>query len=342
MPTSLNRRRHDGELPDPPDVRVLLVDDDEHFLHWLCTLVRRLGFAVETAVDGVDALEKMHARPFDLLICDLEMPRMNGFELIQEIRATLTLNGQYAVMLTSYDDVQSKVKALTMGYDDFLTKSCTEVEVTAKVVAAKRMLARQQLLSVAVREWQALATRDELTGVAARRTFFEEAERHLAEQRPIGIALLDLNSFKPINDTYGHLTGDRILRDIGALFTSRTRGGDLIARYGGDEFVLLVPDLTLEDVTGAAERLAHEIAALQWTANDAVIQMTAAYGVAHSSLLPQATIEQLLDAADRDLYAKKWVLKNPGAPEHLYEYQGPDKSAVAHLLHQTPARRINE
>ena len=343
MPTSLNRRRHDGESPsEPPDVRVLLVDDDDHFRYWLCTLMRRLGFAVETAIDGEDALQKLNARPFDLVISDLEMPRMNGFGLIEAIRATPPLHGQYVVMLTSHDDVQSKVKALTMGYDDFLTKSCTEVEVTAKVVAAKRMLARQQLLSVAVREWQALATRDELTGVAARRTFFEEAERYLAEQRPVGIALLDLNSFKPVNDTYGHLTGDRILRDIGALFTSRTRGGDLIARYGGDEFVLLVPDLTIEDVTGAAERLAQEIALLQWTANDAVIQMTAAYGVAHSSLLPQATIEQLLDAADRDLYAKKWLLKNPGAPEHLYEYPGRDKAPVAHLLHEAPARRINE
>jgi len=323
MPTNPTRRRSDGDTYDEsPSIRVLLVDDDDHFRHWLTHLMRRLGFAVETAIDGLDAMTKLHARPFDVLISDFEMPRMNGLELIREIRATPALYTQYAVMLTSHDDVRSKVDALTAGYDDFLTKSCTEVEVAAKVVAARRMLSRHQLLSVSVREWQALAMRDELTGVAVRRTFFDEAERLLAEKRSIGVAILDLDSFKPINDTFGHLTGDRILRDIGALFVRRTRAHDLIARYGGDEFVLLVTDLPLEDLTGAAARLTEEIAALQWTVADTAIQVTATFGVAHSSLLPNATVEQLLEAADRDLYAKKWVRKNPDAPAHLYEYSG--------------------
>jgi len=328
MPTHLSRRKQDGDAHDDvPSVRVLLVDDDENFRVWLAALMRRLGFAVETAVDGADGLAKLLARPFDLLISDLEMPRMNGLELIREIRATPALVGQYAVMLTSHDDVKLKVEALTVGYDDFLTKSCTEVEVSAKVVAAKRMLSRQQLLSVAVREWQTLASRDELTGVAARRTFFEDADRCLAEQRAVGIAILDLNEFKAVNDTFGHLTGDRILTDIGALFRRRTRSGDLIARYGGDEFVLLVPDLPLDDVSGAAARLTDEIALLQWTMGEVLIQVTATFGVAHSSLLPRATVEQLLDTADRDLYAKKWLRRNPAAPPELYEYPGRTASA---------------
>lgn len=328
MPNNPTRRRNDGDpFEDPPSIRVLLVDDDDHFRLWLTHLMRRLGFAVETAIDGTDALAKLHARPFDVLISDFEMPRMNGIELIREIRAIPALCSQYAVMLTSHDDLQSKVDALTTGFDDFLTKSCTEVEVVAKVVAARRMLSRQPLLSVAVREWQALAMRDELTGVAMRRTFFDEAERLLAEKRAIGVAIIDLDSFKPINDNFGHLTGDRILRDIGAMFIRRTRASDLIARYGGDEFVLLVSDLTLDDLTGAASRLNDEIAAGQWDVNDGTIRVTASFGVAHSSLLPQATVEQLLEAADRDLYAKKWVRRNPDAPPHLYEYSGQQTGA---------------
>ncbi|HYR28735.1 MAG TPA: diguanylate cyclase [Thermoanaerobaculia bacterium] len=333
MPTDLSRRKQDRNgRDDAPSVRVLVVDDDENFRFWLAALMRRLGFAVETAVDGEDGLAKLLARPFDLLISDLEMPKMNGMELIRAIRATPTLVGQYAVMLTSHDDVKLKVEALTIGYDDFLTKSCTEVEVSAKVVAAKRMLSRQQLLSVAVREWQTLASRDELTGVAARRTFFEDADRCLAEHRAIGVAILDLNEFKAVNDTFGHLTGDRILTDIGALFRGRTRGGDLIARYGGDEFVLLVPDLPLDDVAGAAERLTQEIALLQWTLGEVLIQVTATFGVAHSSLLPRATVEQLLEAADRDLYAKKWLRKNPAAAPELYEYPGAQRPAAVVTL----------
>jgi diguanylate cyclase (GGDEF)-like protein len=323
MSANLSRRRQDGDhAHDPPSIRVLLIDDDDNFRHWLATLMRRLGFAVETAIDGVDGLAKLRVRPFDLVISDLEMPKMNGFELIREIRATPALTSQYVVMLTSHEDVESKVQALTVGYDDFLTKSCTEVEVVAKIVAARRMLARQQLVSVAVREWQVASLRDELTGVAVRRTFLDETERHLAEQRPVGVAILDLNGFKAINDTFGHLIGDRILRDIGALFVRRTRTNDLIARYGGDEFVLLVTDLPLDDIIGAAQRLADEIAALQWVIGDVMVQCTATFGVAHSSLLDHATVEQLLEAADRDLYAKKWILKNPGAPPVLYEYPG--------------------
>lgn len=330
MPTNPNRRRTDGDTSDKaPSIRVLLVDDDDNFRQWLTHLMRRLGFAVETAVDGRDALTKLHARPFDVVISDFEMPKMNGLDLIQEIRATPAFCTQYAIMLTSHDDVRSKVDALTTGYDDFLTKSCTEVEVVAKILAARRMLSRHELLSVSVREWQALAMRDELTGLAIRRTFFDEAERLLAEKRAIGVAIIDLDAFKPINDTYGHLAGDRILRDIGALFVRRTRTSDLIARYGGDEFVLLVPELTLDDLTGAATRLTDEIASVQWTVTDATIHVSATFGVAHSSLLPNVTVEQLLEAADRDLYAKKWVRKNPAAPAHLYEYSEQKSNVVS-------------
>ena len=302
--------------------------------------MRRMGFAVETAIDGADALEKLHVRPFDLVISDLEMPKMNGFELIREMRTLPALAGQFAVMLTSHDDVESKVKALTVGYDDFLSKSCTEVEVMAKIIAARRMLVRQPLISVAVREWQVAALRDELTGVAVRRTFLDETERHLAEQRPIGVALIDLNGFKGINDTYGHLIGDRILRDIGALFVRRTRANDLIARYGGDEFVMLVTDSQLDETAGAAQRLVEEIASLQWIIGDTVITCTAAFGIAHSSLLPAATVEQLLDAADRDLYAKKWVLKNPAAPATLYEYPGRTPGAIVPLPADQPGPSV--
>ena len=307
-------------------MRVLLADDDDNFRAWMALLMRRLGFTVETAADGEHALALLSAAgaTFDLLIADFEMPRMNGLDLIREIRATPALSHQYAVMLTSHDDLDSKIDALTAGYDDFLSKSCTEVEVIAKAVAAKRMLSRQRMLSVAAREWQVLAMRDELTGVATRRTLVDEAERALGEGRQIGLVILDLDDFKPVNDTYGHLTGDHILRDIGALFLSRTRSHDLIARFGGDEFVLLVIDQSMEDVAGAAERLVREVESLQWTVDATTFGITVTSGVAHSSLIPNATLDQLFDTADRDLYAKKWIKKHPGERIELYEY--PKKS----------------
>jgi diguanylate cyclase (GGDEF)-like protein len=315
-------RRHDDSESETPSVRVLLVDDDEHFCAWLTKLMRRLGFSVDNAHDGEQALTLLRATVFDLLISDYSMPRLNGIELIRAIRADPRLSHQYAVMLTSHDDVESKVGALTAGYDDFLTKSCTEVEVIAKVVAAQRVVTRQLTLADAAREWQVLATRDELTGVTTRRKMFEEADTYLQERREVGLAILDLDDFKPVNDTFGHLTGDRILRDLGAMFLSRTRSSDLIARYGGDEFLLMVIDSTIEDLAKAADRLIAQMESMQWAVKGTTVRISCTSGLAHSSLIPNATLEQLLDAADRDLYAKKWVKKHPDN-EALYEYRGP-------------------
>ena len=330
---------------DLPSVRVLLVDDDENFRVWLTQLMRRLGFTVETAMDGDHALALLRLSHFDLVVSDYQMPRVDGFDLIRAIRADAELAHQYAVMLTSRDDVESKVAALTIGYDDFLAKSCTEVEVIAKVVAARRVVARQRSLEVAAQEWEALATRDELTGVATRRTLFERAQQYLDEGRSLGLAILDLDDFKPINDTFGHLTGDRILRDLGTLFMSRTRANDLIARYGGDEFLLVVVDLPLDELTGAAERLVAEMESMQWNAGDVTFRVSATTGLAHSALIPNAALEQLLDAADRDLYAKKWVKKHPGERPELYEYPGrANGSSLIPLPTPAPhrARSINE
>jgi two-component system cell cycle response regulator len=316
MKTAPQRRHSDADDPSTPpgDVRVLLVDDDEHFRLWLTLLTRRIGFTVETAPDGEEALQLLRTRAYDLLISDFEMPRMDGFDLIRAVRRDETTAHQYAVMLTSHDDLDAKIAALSVGYDDFLSKSCTEVEVVAKVVAAKRMVSRQRKLAEAAREWELIATRDELTGVATRRTIYARIDVLLTEHHALGLAILDLDDFKLINDTYGHLTGDRILRDLGALFIARTRANDLMARYGGDEFLLLVPDSTIEDVRGAADRIVNEIEALRWRSGDNAFGIRASSGVAHTSLIDSQTLEALVDAADRDLYKKKLTKKREGGP----------------------------
>jgi two-component system cell cycle response regulator len=321
MSTSPARRHGDGAPPDTPSFQVLVVDDDPNLRLWLGLVIRRLGLGVASVSDGEAALKELEARHYDLLVCDLEMPHVNGMEVIQRVRVNPRLAHLYAVMLTGHDEIEAKVQALTLGYDDFLSKNCTEVEVVARIIAAKRMLTRNRLLTAAATQWQHLATRDELTGVSTRRTLVDEGELALREKRVVGIAILDLDDFKPINDNFGHLMGDRILRDVGALFLKRTRSHDLIARYGGDEFVLLVRDLPFDDLVGASERLVREIEQLQWTMGDVMFSIRITSGIAHSSLLPgNATLNQLLDTADRDLYAKKWVKKHPSAAPELYEY----------------------
>ncbi|MEA2339388.1 MAG: hypothetical protein QOE82_3395 [Thermoanaerobaculia bacterium] len=306
------RRRNDLP-PDAPveSIRVLIVEDDDNFCTWLASIARRLGLSVTTAANGAEALKRLAASRFDLLISDFKMPRKDGLELIAEVRARPETSGLYAVMLTAHDELSVKVTALTLGYDDFLAKGCTEVEVVAKVAAARRILSRQRALDADAREWRDIANHDELTGVATRRFFFEQAERHLAQNHDFAVVLFDVNEFKSINDAYGHLMGDRVLRDIGALFLRRTRSDDVIARYGGDEFVLLVHDLTLDQTRAVAERLATELSALQWRERGNVLQVGVTIGIGCSWLIPGATIQQLLEAADRELYANKWLKKHP-------------------------------
>jgi len=162
-----------------------------------------------------------------------------------------------------------------------------------------------------VRELHGFATRDELTGVFNRRVFSSETERLLAGGAAVTIVLFDLDDFKQINDTFGHIAGDVVLRDVGALFHRQTRPEDLIARYGGDEFVMVVVELGPEEVERIATRLMDEIGRLRWTERGRTFSVGASTGIASSLLLKNPTLGQLLNAADRDLYTNKWLRTHP-------------------------------
>jgi diguanylate cyclase (GGDEF)-like protein len=319
---ALSRRRTDAAADgESTPLRALIVDDDEQYRAFLKVMVRRLGFAVTTAGDGEEAVHLLRdCHAFDLMLVDCEMPRMNGLEFVAALRRDTACADTYAMMLTGRTDVETKLAALREGFDDFLVKSSQDVELVAKLGAARRLIARQRRLDATVRELYGLATRDELTGLFNRRFFFSEADRILAEGLEVSLVFFDLDDFKHINDTYGHMGGDRILRDIGALFLRGTRHEDLIARYGGDEFVMLVQKLRLPEVEAFAMRIAAEIARMQWAFGDDTLGVTVTTGYACSELLPHPTIAQLLGAGDRDLYKNKWLRRNPTGDPTLYEY----------------------
>ena len=326
------RRRHDGE-PDQPTYRALVADDDENYLAWMGHVARRFGFSVTACSDGAETIEVIESgEAFDIAIIDYEMPRGDGFQIIDVLRKSPANRDIYAVMLTAKEEIETKVRALENGFDDFLGKSATDLEIAAKLTAARRIVARQRRLDEAVRDLYGLATRDELTGLLNRRFFFAEASRLLAEGRTVGLILFDLDEFKPVNDTFGHLAGDRILRDIGSLFIRRTRGDDLVARYGGDEFVMLVAGAGAEEVEMLAKRIAGEIGGLQWTFGTDTIHVRVTTGIASSKLLENATLARLLSAGDRDLYKNKWLAKTPESDPSLYAYDSRRDDEIAAVL----------
>jgi len=211
-------------------------------------------------------------------------------------------------MITARDDSATKIAALSAGYDDFVTTSSTELEIAAKIVAARRLVGRQRMLDRTLHNLYCLATRDELTGLFNRRFFLAEMERHVARNTPLTLVLFDLDDFKRINDTHGHLTGDQILRDIGALFLRRTRSEDLVARFGGDEFVMIAANEPAAEITAITSRLVLDIEELRWTFNGEQVAVGVTVGFAANS--DGASVLQLLDAADRDLYRNKSVRKS--------------------------------
>lgn len=336
MRTPSFRRRTDTNPAESAPLRALVVADQQTYLDYIAALVARFGFEVTACNDGGAALAALTTGlPFHLLIVDCEMSQMTGMGLIKEVRAIDEISDVYAVMLTAREDLETKISALRLGFDDFLLKSAGEMEIGAKLAAARRIVSRQQRLDETVRELYGLATRDELTGLFNRRFFFSEAERILKEGAAINLVFFDLDDFKKINDTLGHLAGDRILRDVGAIFQRRTRHEDLIARYGGDEFVMLVASLSPEETDALAGRMATEISAVQWTFGTETFSVGVTTGLACSSLLQNPTVAQLLSAGDRDLYKNKWIRKFPDERPLLYLYDA-DKNARVVDMVSTP------
>jgi len=324
------RRRSDSDRRDQAELRAFVIEDNPDYAEFVSVLAKRFGFHVTTAQNGSAALKVADAgQHFDLLIVDWEMPGLSGIELIEILRRRDQYADVYAVMLTTHDNTDARIRALRAGYDDFVSKSAGELELSEKLNAARRVIARHKRLDATVRELYGLATRDELTGVYNRRFLFNDAERLLAEGRHVDLVFIDLDNFKIVNDTWGHLAGDRILRDVGDVFVRTTRDEDLIARYGGDEFVMLIVECPPDAVEALTARIAEEISSLEWSFGGQPVRVGVTTGFARSSLLDRPTVTQLITAGDRDLYKNKWLRKHPDVDPSLYEY---DKRRAAHVV----------
>jgi len=308
------RRKSDRGKPiqEASGVRVLAVDDDPAYLRYLNLVLTRAGFDFQFTTDGRSAIDRVHQdEAIGLLLVDLVMPEMDGIETLKKLRRDAKSERLYTILLTAHDSNDTKLRAFNSGFDDFLSKVASESEIIAKVRSAVRRLEMEQRLHTENATLQTLAMTDELTGIANRRAMLQAAEEILASGRFLSVVMFDLDHFKQINDTHGHLVGDQVLISVAACLKENTRTGDVIARYGGDEFVVLLPDADEQ----AAQMIATRITRSLQTKKTNGVVAHAAWG---SSSGQDVTILDLVEAADRNLYASRTQRRRPvvqGRPE---------------------------
>jgi len=308
---------------------VLIADDDRAVLRQIREGLSSDEYRFVEANDGTEALTAIRQHHPDLLLLDVEMPGLGGVELCRIVKANQGPSGFgfVPVILMTARRGTGKVEGLELGADDYLIKPFDMLELSARVKSMMRMKGLQDALVEKNRELdrinheleqkraelEQLSRTDGLTGLINRRHFNERLEAEFARsvryRAPLSCLMMDLDHFKKVNDTYGHPFGDVVLKEVAGAARRALRDVDVIARYGGEEIIALLPETSAEEAWRAAERLRLAVEAMRLTCRTGrepvIVKCTASLGVA---TFPSEGIEsaaELLQAADECLYAAK-------------------------------------
>ena len=289
-------------------MKVLIADDDEITLVTLETLLVDLGHDVLIAHDGLEAWDAIRTEDAPLLaILDWMMPGMDGIEICRRLRQGEKRPYQYLIMLTAKQEMEDLVLSIESGADDYLRKPCDYRELRARLSAGERILALQD-------ELRARATFDELTGLLNRATILERLQRELShaarKREAASVVLVDIDNFKAVNDTHGHLVGDEVLREASKRLAARMRSYDELGRYGGEEFLAVLPGCGLACALEVAERMRQSVSALAVSTSSGPVSLTASLGVASAPDGHPIDIGELVATADAALYRAKRAGRN--------------------------------
>jgi len=289
--------------------RVLVADDDAMFRKILQSWLQNWAYEVTIAEDGGKAWEIIQEeQPPELLILDWVMPGIDGPELCRRIREGQRGPYQYILLVTAKDDKQDVVRGLEAGADDYLTKPFDRNELRARLRVGRRILALQDDLIAAREELRFQATHDVLTGVWNRGALLElmdrELQRATRSRTDTGVLMLDLDHFKNVNDKYGHLTGDVVLKEVAHRISHTVRAYDLLGRYGGEEFVAVLPECDKEQLQLSSERIRLAIGGAPILAASSEIATTVSIG-GSIAMAGVPSVKDLLSAADTALYRAK-------------------------------------
>jgi two-component system, cell cycle response regulator len=292
-------------------MQTLVIDDSAVYRKLIGDHLRSWEFGVTLAESGSKAWEILQqADSPKLVLLDWVLPDMDGTELCQRIRQAGTTGPYvYVILLTSKEGQQNMLDAMTAGADDYLLKPFDELELKARLLVGKRILDLQEELVSAREAMRHAATHDSLTGLMNRGEILamlqREIERGRRDRKPVGVILGDIDHFKSVNDTLGHLFGDEALREIGRRLRAQLRVYDGVGRYGGEEFLMILPNCDLSDALLRADELRETIASAPVTCSGKERPITMSMGVAISASDGKSDLEALLNQADAGLYAAK-------------------------------------
>lgn len=295
-------------------MKILIVEDEPIYRRMVKRYLLEVGYDIVEAEDGQTAWELFQQEPFHLVITDWMMPGLNGPQLVQNIRSSEQINYTYIIMLTAMNDKDNVVLGLESGVDEYLTKPFNSKELIARVASGMRILRLEEQLMQARKQMEALAMHDSLTGLLNRRAIEEYAEAEFSmagrKERALSVILLDIDHFKSINDRFGHKFGDHALQEVAKTLTKDLRNYDRIGRWGGEEFILILPDTQLVDAATVAERVRIQMAELQISLeNGETFSVNISLGAACTTgKFPSLT--KLIDAADQALYQAKQTGRN--------------------------------
>jgi two-component system, cell cycle response regulator len=315
--------------------RILVVDDHEDNIELLRARLEARGYEVFGASDGQAALDQVeHVIP-DLILLDVMMPKMDGMEVVRRLKANKSLPFIPVIMQTALDSTENKVEGLDAGADDYITKPINFAELEARVnsllrfqklqadLAAKNveLAAKEQelkeangKLSEANEKLLRISLTDGLTEIDNRRCLedrlHEMWQHSLRLHEPIALIMCDIDKFKSVNDNFGHQAGDSVLKEVAQLLKGEAREIDRVGRYGGEEFLLILPGTVLDAAVVFAERLREKVDRHTFTYSGGTLTRTISCGVAAAPYPHVDDQEALLRAADDALYVAKETGRN--------------------------------
>jgi len=291
-------------------MKILAAEDNLIFQSMLRNMLTKWGYDVVSAGDGTQAWEILQSEDAPrLAILDWMMPGLDGPEVCRRLRASGREPYVYVLLLTARTDSLDLVEGIEAGADDYLTKPLNTMELRARLRAGRRIVELQEQLLMAREALRQQATHDGLTGLLNRSAIMEILHKELArahrEGHPLSLLLVDLDRFKQINDEHGHQVGDAVLREASARMKSAIRRYDSIGRYGGEEFLVVLPGCDAVGGAAQGERLRLALASRPFSIGGQAITVTCSIGCTLCSGATLSDADSLIREADQALYAAK-------------------------------------